>query len=199
MIKLSYKPERRHMTTRKDGDQKEEYLVEKFNLQLFADVTNKTTSASTGNNLSAENKTFYDKELIKMAGPNLVYSQFAQKRNIPKNGGKTIEFRKFKPLAKATTPLTEGVTPDGQALNIASATVGRYGGFVRITDLLDLTAIDPIMTETVDLIGDQAGRTVDTLDQRSTIGWKALLTTKILVDEYMVRVETCSSFNSDAN
>ena len=175
--------------------------MHKLNIQLFADVTNKTTSASTGNNLSAEYKTFYDKELIKMAGPNLVYSQFAQKRNIPKNGGKTIEFRKFKPLAKATTPLTEGVTPDGQALDVTSmtATVGQYGGFFRITDLLDLTAIDPIMTETVDLIGDQAGRTVDTLDQRSTIGWKALLTTKILVDEYMVRVETCSSFNSDAN
>ena len=187
------------MTTRKDGDQKEEYIVEKFNLQLFADVTNKTTSASTGNNLSAEYKTFYDKELIKMAGPNLVYSQFAQKRNIPKNGEKTIEFRRFKPLAKATTPLTEGVTPDGQTLDVTSMTLSRYGGFVRITDLLDLTAIDPIMTETVDLIGDQAGRTVDPIDQRSTIGWKALLTTKILVDEYMVRVETCSSFNSDAN
>ena len=187
------------MTTRKDGDQKEEYIVEKFNLQLFADVTNKTTSASTGNNLSAENKTFYDRELIKMAGPNLVYSQFAQKRNIPKNGEKTIKFRRFKPLAKATTPLTGGVTPDGQALDITSMTVGRYGGFVRITDLQDLTAIDSVMIETVDMIGDQAGRTADPLDQRSTIGWKATLTTKILVDEYMVRVETCSSFNSDAN
>ena len=93
-----------------------------------------------------------------MAGPNRVYSQLAQKRNIPKNGGKTIEFRKFKPLAKATTPLTEGVTPDGQALDVTSMTVGQYGGFVRITDLLDLTAIDPVMIETVDLIGDQAGR-----------------------------------------
>ena len=91
------------------------------------------------------------------------------------------------------------MTPDGQTLDVTSMTLSRYGGFVRITDLLDLTAIDPVMIETVDLIGDQAGRTVDTLDQRSTIGWKALLTTKILVDEYMVRVETCSSFNSDAN
>ena len=156
------------MTTRKDGDQKEEYLVEKFNLQLFAEGGEGAdgavnTSASTGNNLSAENKTFYDRELIKMAGPNLVYSQFAQKRNIPKNGEKTIKFRGLKPLAKATTSLTEGVTPDGQTLNIASATVGRYGGFVRITDFLDLTAIDPVMIETVDMIGDRAGRTVDTL------------------------------------
>ena len=57
-----------------------------------------------------------------MAGPNLVYSQFAQKRNIPKNGGKTIEFRKFKPLAKATTPLTDGVTRVGQGLDVKSMT-----------------------------------------------------------------------------
>lgn len=136
-----------------------------LDIQRFADVTNKTTSASTGNNLSAENKTFYDKELIRMAGPNLVYSQFGQKRNIPKNGGKTIEFRKFTPLSKATKPLTEGVTPDGQALDVTSqtATVSQYGGYVRITDLLDLTAIDPILTESVDLIGDQAGRTLDTV------------------------------------
>lgn len=137
----------------------------KFNLQTFADVTNKTTSDSSGNNLSAENKTYYDKELIRTAGPNLVYAQFAQKRNIPKNGGKTIEFRKFKPLSKATAPLTEGVTPEGQALDVTSlqATVAQYGGYIRITDLLDLTAIDPIVTETVDLIGDQAGRTIDSL------------------------------------
>ena len=90
MIKLSYKPERRRMTTRKDGNQKEEYIVEKFNLQLFADVTNKTTSASTGNNLSAENKTFYDRELIKMAGPNLVYSQFAQKKTFRKTAKRRL-------------------------------------------------------------------------------------------------------------
>lgn len=139
--------------------------MHKFNLQLFADTTNATTSNASGNNLSAENKTFYDKELIRMAGPRLVYTQFAQKRNIPKNGGKTIEFRKFNPLPKVTTPLTEGVTPDGQSLDVTSktATVSQYGGFVRITDILDLTAIDPVMTETVDLIGDQAGRTIDTL------------------------------------
>lgn len=137
----------------------------KFKLQLFADTTNATTSNSSGNNLSAENKTFYDKELIRMAGPNLVYSQFAQKRNIPKNGGKTIEFRKFSPLPKVTEPLTEGVTPDGQALDVTSMTaqVTQHGGYVKITDMLDLTAIDPVMTEAVDLIGDQAGRTIDTL------------------------------------
>lgn len=35
--------------------------------------------------------------------------------------------------------------------------------------------------------------TADPLDQRATIGWKALHTAKILVDEYMVRLETVST------
>ena len=60
-----------------------------INLQLFADVTNATTSNSSGNNLSAEMKTFYDNSLIDLVEPLLVHDKFAQKRPIPKNAGKT--------------------------------------------------------------------------------------------------------------
>ena len=73
-----------------------------FQLQLFANEVQTTLS----DGLSAEMKTFYDMTLIDEASANLVHSQFGQKRPIPKNGGKTIEFRKFAPLAKAITPLT---------------------------------------------------------------------------------------------
>ena len=41
--------------------------------------------------------------------------------------------------------------------------------------------------------------TGDPLNQRSTIGWKAYHTAKILVEPYLVRVETASSFNDDEN
>lgn len=124
-------------------------------------VTNATTTAT----LSAELKTFYDKNLLREAKPNLVHNQFGQKRNIPKNGGKTIEFRKFSSLPKAKTALTEGVTPDGQSLTVTAitATIGQYGDYVRITDMLDLTAIDPILTETGKLLGNQSGETLDSL------------------------------------
>ena len=83
-------------------------------------TSNKTTSATTGNNLSGEMKTFYSDYLIDMAEPLLVHDQFGQKHPIPKNGGKTIEFRKYDPLPKATTALTEGVTPEGQKLNMGA-------------------------------------------------------------------------------
>ena len=91
-------------------------------IQRFAGNLNaNTTGTST---LSAEMKTFYDKTLIDEAEPELVHDQFGQERNIPKNGGKTIEFRKFTALPKATTPLTEGVTPDGRSLSSRSRRTG---------------------------------------------------------------------------
>jgi hypothetical protein len=38
----------------------------------------------------------------------------------------------------------------------------------------------------------------DPLDQRSSIGWKAMLTAKILVEPYLVRLECCSKFSDVA-
>lgn len=132
-------------------------------LQLFATQT--TTLATSGNSLSAEMKTFYDMTLIDEAGPRLVHDQFGQKRPIPKNGGKTIEFRKFTPLAKVTGALTEGVTPAGNKLDVTTktSTVKQYGDFIVISDVLDLTAIDPVLAETVKLLGDQSGLSMDTV------------------------------------
>lgn len=127
----------------------------------MAQVIN-TTATST---LSPEMKTFYDKDLLRNAKPILVHNQFGQKRNIPKNGGKSIEFRKFSPLPKAMTALTEGVTPDGQALTVTNltATVSQYGDYVALTDVLQLSAIDPVLTEANKLLGVQAGETLDRL------------------------------------
>lgn len=134
-----------------------------LNLQMFATQT--TLLNTTGNDLSPENKTFYDKALIREAQAQLVHDQFGQKRPIPKNGGKTIEFRKFSPLPKATTPLTEGVTPNGNRLNVTTVTaqVAQYGDFIELSDFLKLTAIDNVVLETTELCGNQGGLTLDTI------------------------------------
>lgn len=133
-----------------------------YNLQLMADLN---TNVTTDPGLSVENKTFYDRALIETAGPKLVHDQFAQKRPIPKNGGKTIEFRQYAELPKALTPLTEGVTPVGKKMSVTAieATVSQYGDYVTISDVLDMTAIDNNVLEATKKIGDQAGRTLDTV------------------------------------
>jgi N4-gp56 family major capsid protein len=122
-----------------------------INLQLFANVVQTTLLGD----LSAEMKTFYDMTLIDEATANLVHDQFGQKRPIPANGGKNIEFRKFAPLAKATTPLTEGVTPDGKSLAVSTitATVKQYGDYITQSDVLELTSIDNTILEVIKLLG----------------------------------------------
>ena len=132
-----------------------------MHLQLFANEVQTTQS----DGLSAEMKTFYDMTLIDEAAPNLVHDQFGQKRPIPANGGKTIEFRKFAPLDKALTPLTEGVTPDGKSLevNTVTATVSQYGDYITLSDVLELTAVDNVIVESLKLLGRQGGATLDTV------------------------------------
>ena len=132
-----------------------------FNLQLFANELQTTLLPG----LSAEMKTFYDMTLIDEAQASLVHDQFGQKRPIPKGGGKTIEFRKFAPLAKATTPLTEGVTPDGKSLTVSTitATVNQYGDYITQSDVLELTSLDNTILEATKLLGRQAGMTLDTV------------------------------------
>lgn len=136
-----------------------------LDLTLFATAPNTTDSNTSGNDLSAEMKTFYSDYLIDIATPNLVHDQFGQKHPIPKNRGKTIEFRKYTQLPKLLTPLQEGVTPDGQPLNVTTitSTVKQYGGWIQLPDMLLLTAIDNNMVQATELLGDQAGRTLDTV------------------------------------
>ena len=135
----------------------------KFNLQLFADPS--AALNNTSGTMTAEMKTFYEKRLIDQAEPRLVHDQFADYYPVPQNGGKTIEFRKYDSLPKATTPLTEGVTPNGQTLNVTTITsdLHQYGGWTPLTDVLQMTAIDNNVVQATRVLASQAGRTMDSI------------------------------------
>ena len=137
--------------------------MEKIKLQLFA--TNTTESASAGNNLSAEMKTYYEKRLIDLAEPRLVHDQFGDKYPIPTGGGKSIEFRRYDSLEKANKPITEGVTPAGNSLNVTSLTetVMQYGDWIQLSDMLEMSAVDNNVVQATRLLGAQAGRTLDSI------------------------------------
>lgn len=148
-----------------------EYIL--MDLQLFAmnvQTTTATPPTSDGNGgyangLSDEMKTYYNKTLIERAKPKLVHAQFGEKVSIPPNGGKTIEFREFSAFPKATTPLTEGVTPDGVPLEVTAITktLAQFGAYTAVSDTLELTAIDNIIVETTGRHADSMGLTLDTI------------------------------------
>lgn len=155
----------------------------KLDLQLFAagSVVNTTNGIINANEsgadftpgtLSNEMRTYYSDYLVDMAEPKLVHDQFGQKCPIPKGNGKTIQFRKYDPLPKMTAPLTEGVTPTGQKLDmgVVSAEVKQYGGFIELSDILMLTAIDNNLVQATKLLGSQAGRTLDAITREVLSG-----------------------------
>ena len=125
-----------------------------------------------GEGLSPEMKTYYSDYLIDNAEPALVHDRFAQKHNIPAGNGKSVQFRKYDPLPKLTDPIAEGITPTGQTINmgIVNATVAQYGGYVELTDLLLMTAIDNNLCMATKLLGSQAGRTLDTISREVLVG-----------------------------
>lgn len=113
--------------------------------------------------LTQENRTFYNKTLLKRLLPNLVYAKYGQKKSIPKKEGGAIHFRRFNSLTPPAAPLTEGVTPDGSSLSITAVTAqpDQYGAYVTISDKLDLVGIDPVLTETAEVLGESAAKLVD--------------------------------------
>ena len=137
-------------------------------LNLFDGNTNTTLDPG----LSDEMKTYYSMRLINLAEPELIHDQFGQKHPIPKNSGKTIEFRKYDSLPKALVPLTEGVTPAGQkmSMGVIRATIKQYGGYIELSDILELTAIDNNLVQATRLLASQAGRTADTITREVLAG-----------------------------
>lgn len=123
------------------------------------------TVTQTYSVLTQEQKTFYERTLLERLLPNLVFASYGQKKPMPKKEGDTINFRKFNALSVALTPLTEGVTPDGNSLSISAitATVAQYGDYLQFSDKIDMVGIDPVITEANELLGEQAGLTIDTL------------------------------------
>lgn len=107
---------------------------------------------------------FYSRDLLIRVQPLLVHNKFGMVKDIPKNNSDVIKFRRYANLSAATTPLVEGVTPNGSQLSKTdiSATVNYYGDFVTLTDKLTMETEDPVRMETNEILADQAG---DTLDQ----------------------------------
>jgi len=110
---------------------------------------------------------YYDRNLLERAVPALIHSRFAQVRPLPKNAGTRINFRRYGSLAVNTTPLTEGSTPTGKKLTTTDiyALVKQYGDFITLSDWVSMTGLDPILVEGGEVLSEQMGLSVDTLDR----------------------------------
>jgi len=147
-------------------------------LQLFAEagsVVNATggfVNAYTGaaeefteaNTLSPELKNFYDTELLNNTRVELYYAQFGKKQPLPRNHGKTVEWRKWNTFEKAGQ-LQEGVIPTGQKFGVSAktGTINQYGTYAAVSDRLEMRAYDDVILGATEEMGASAAETQETL------------------------------------
>ena len=112
-----------------------------------------------------------NRHILKRAEVNLVHDQFGQKVKVPKGRTKVISWDRLSPLPKATTPLTEGITPKGSTLNITriTATPTQYGNYVSYTDQFDFFKHDPSpeVLKMNELLGRNAAETLDEITKET--------------------------------
>jgi N4-gp56 family major capsid protein len=134
-----------------------------FDLQHFAGQLNlNTTAISTAP--ATKPSAFYDKALQAILRQSeFGFDRFSQKKPIPQGNGRTVNFRKLGKLAPALTPLTEGITPDGEAATKTSitGTVEQYGSYMSFSDRVNFEEIDPVIKGYTVEQGFQAKETVD--------------------------------------
>lgn len=111
------------------------------------------------------NKTFYDRKLLETAKTRLVHAAYGQKRTIAPHSGRRVEFRRYELFTPDTDKLTlaEGVTPNGQSLEQShvEAEVKQYGAYIEVSDLLDATGYDAVISDGAELLGEQLGTVIE--------------------------------------
>ena len=97
--------------------------------------------------------------------PYLVLEKYLDLKPLPSNSTKVAIFRRYEALAKATTPLVEGVTPVGKNMTYTDVqcTLQQYGDYVTLTDVIADTHEDPVLQEYMGITAEQAAQTLETL------------------------------------
>lgn len=113
--------------------------------------------------ISPRTAAYAEKELLKRGLPYLVLEKFGQAKALPDNSSKTMKFRRYTALPTNPVALTEGVTPTGQTLAAVDVTANlvQYGDKITITDVILDTHEDPVLNESVNLLGEQSAQMIE--------------------------------------
>lgn len=112
------------------------------------------------NDLAPTMRATYESTVQHAAEPALLHGNFGVQGRL---NGTSVEFRRFTALPTVKTTLIEGVTPNPSSIAMTKMTAEpeQVGDFVVLSDLLLLTAFDPVLEEVAEAQGNQAGRTYD--------------------------------------
>lgn len=107
-------------------------------------------------------KTYYVKRMVERLEPETRLFQFGEKEPIPQGTGKTIEFTGYRNIAPILSNSNELSSSQVyiSAYTISASLIQRHN-YLKISNLVDLTSIDPRVEGAVDALADQMARTVE--------------------------------------
>lgn len=124
-----------------------------------------TGAAGTAGSIPPALQAYYDRNLLERAVPADIHGRFGQMRPISTRSGNQIKFRRYEALSPILTAAVEAVTPTGLPITVTElvATLVQLIGYTTISDMVDLTNQDSVLTEIGEVLGEQAGTSVDQL------------------------------------
>lgn len=122
-------------------------------------------SMSTTSSNSANLHVYYVKKALDVLQPKLVLYPLGKKTALPEGTGKQVKWLRYTRISSDTNALSEGITPQETSFTTQNitATISQYGNYAKVSDLLDMTAIDPVVDELMGLFGEAAAETIEDL------------------------------------
>lgn len=105
-------------------------------------------------------------KLLSVPVPNMIHKIPAMKKQMPRNGGRTLRMRRYNPLNTAMVPLgNTGLTPPSQVATAVDidATISFYGTYVQLNEQVTLQSQDPVLNEVTARLGVSLRQTEDQL------------------------------------
>jgi len=119
--------------------------------------------------------THINKKLLEIAKPYMPLHTLVQKKLIPLHSGKTAQFTRLMRIPKATSALSEGaaLTAVAPYATDFTVTVAEWGKAISVSSLLDDTFITPALLAYTEILGINAGQTMN-LELQKTLWGPAL-------------------------
>lgn len=123
------------------------------------------SNTNTFGDLDMRSAAYAHARLLTRGQHDMVIERYGQPRPMPTGKSKTVKFRRYESLPRATAPLSEGIPPTGRKLMFTdvSATLEQYGDVVWLTDAVKLFHEDPVFQDTFDNCGEQAAETLEVI------------------------------------
>jgi len=122
--------------------------------------------------VSPRTNVYAEQTMLRHAMPVIVLDKLGMSVKMPKNKTDTIRFRRPNVFTAATIPLQEGVTPTAHKFTYTDVGVQlqQYGDLVEVSDKIEDTHEDPVITHVSEQSGENIGRTIESLTDRELRG-----------------------------